>query len=142
MPGTRYIEAGHIDKGIRVLEWYLKAARKREKGVVLTNLCMGYTLKREYEQAASYCDQAVASYRGTKVPYNNRGVLRALQGDYEGAMADLRKAGCVGECPADLTKSTGPNMSVARRNLSRVQQRHAALQRQTEGERISQKDIK
>jgi len=142
VPGTRDIEAGQVDKGIRVLQWYLKAAPVRQKGVVLTNLCMAYILKREYEKAAGYCDHAVARDRPPKVAYNNRGVLRALQGDYTGALNDFRKAGCLRDCPAKLTIPGSLPMMVARQNLSRAEQQWAVMQRRLENERVSQQNDK
>ena len=141
VPGTRYIEAGQLDKGIRLLERTLKARQpefQSKRGPTLTNLCMAYTLKRDYEKAAGYCDQAVARDRLPKTAHNNRGVLRALQGDYQGAMTDFRKAGCLRNCPPELKGPASPSMNVARRNLIRAEERYVAVQQRGQGERLSQ----
>jgi hypothetical protein len=71
-----------------------------------TNLCVAYTLTREFEQALAPCNKAVSmagAFRHTVLlssasrevlakALSNRGVLRALSNDTAGASADFEKA--------------------------------------------------
>lgn len=58
--GTRAIESGQLDKGIRILEANYGRTPYRHKVAVLTNLCLAYTVKRDYDTAMDYCNRAVA----------------------------------------------------------------------------------
>ena len=98
-PGVAEIEQGRIDAGIRRLEKAWDVPHLKEP--VSISLCAAYTLKRDFEQAEVFCDQAVrsnpligGSWTGSNsdAAFNNRGVLRALQGDFEGAVSDFRQA--------------------------------------------------
>ncbi|HEX7060477.1 MAG TPA: hypothetical protein VF200_00815 [Woeseiaceae bacterium] len=74
--------------------------------VAATNLCVAHTVRREFEAATAPCNEAVAlarrsePTRGVHARTNtalaralsNRGVLRALAGDPEGAARDFRAA--------------------------------------------------
>ncbi len=69
------------------------AHENRYSDIQFTNLCTAYIVTRQFEKAEPACDRAVAAngdYVGTA--YNSRGVLRALQGDYFGAMEDFEEA--------------------------------------------------
>ena len=72
-----------------------------------TNLCVAYTLKRDFAAAGSTCETAldlaeridenvsIGTFRSkaaTGVAMTNRGVLRALSGDMSGAVRDFRDA--------------------------------------------------
>ncbi len=126
VPGTREVESGKIAKAIRISEMHLSHASPANKVAVLTNLCIGYILSKNFDQAEAYCDLAVSRANEKTVSYNNRGVLKALQGDYSAAMQDFESAvnsDCLGECsvttnvPADLPRPA------ARRNLKRMESR-------------------
>ena len=132
VPGTRAIEAGDLDKGINISKSNLQSVPYRSKSAMLSNLCMSYTLKREYDTATEFCDRAINHPSAGRVAYNNRGVLRALQGDYEGAQEDFGKA-AEGQCLVkDCSNSIGNNQeapkSVAQRNLGRAEVQFAAIQ--------------
>lgn len=124
VPGTRELESGKIAKAIRISKVYLPHVTHQKRVAVLTNLCIGYILSRELDQAETYCGEAVEIPSDRTVSYNNRGILKALQGDYSGAVQDLNDAvaaGCLNSCdnaenaPADLPRP------VARRNLDRAE---------------------
>ena len=119
--GTRAIEAGRLDKGIRILEANYGTTPYLLKGAVLTNLCLAYTLKRDFETAMDYCNRAVARGNNDREAHNNRGVLQALLGNYSAAAADFEEAGCLGECPNTLAVAGNQRMDVAKRNLDRAQ---------------------
>ncbi|MGI9221189.1 MAG: hypothetical protein ACR2QS_09160 [Woeseiaceae bacterium] len=122
VPGTHEIEAGKIDKAIRLSNAWLPHVAKKERGSVLTNLCIGYTLKKEFDRAEAYCDQAVEQSSNKTVSYNNRGVLKALQGDYEGAVQDFAEAsnaGCGDNCSNAAPKYSQHPRAIAMRNFDR-----------------------
>lgn len=75
-----------------------------------TNLCVAYSMLEEFDEAASHCDDAIQlaekaanSVRNSRKrreeatdkwahAYSNRGVLRAMRGDTNGATADFKSA--------------------------------------------------
>ena len=137
--GTRDIEAGRVDKGIRVTETHFASAPYEEKGAMLTNLCLAYILKQDFDAASSYCDRAVAHPRGrsSREAYNNRGVLNAMLGNYAAALSDFEQAGCLRDCAsAGGKRNANARMAVARRNLNRAQVQ-LARQQQDENFRAS-----
>ena len=131
--GTRAIEAGQLDKGIRILEAHLSTAPNRSKGAVLTNLCLAYTLKRDFETAMDFCNRAVARGYNDREAHNNRGVLHAMLGNYTAAVSDFAEAGCLRECPNNLAVTGNKRMDVAKRNLHRAKVQ-LALQEEQNGE--------
>ena len=92
VPGTREIESGKPLKAIKISKVYLTLVPPWRKVSVLTNLCIGHIMVNDFVQADHYCDQAVARKRENAVSHNNRGVLRAMQGDYTGAQEDFSVA--------------------------------------------------
>ena len=123
VPGTREIESGNAEKAIRISKVYLPRAKRKLKVAVLTNLCVGHILIRDFDQAEQYCDQAVARPNERVVSHNNRGVLKALQGDYKSAQRDFSiaaDAGCINSCDAIVPASGNRPRHVALRNLDRT----------------------
>jgi len=106
---------------------------QQDEFALSNNLCVAYTLSREFDKARIACDSAVngASSRevaqsgpiisaGTKrraldrydaMAFSNRGVLKVVQGDMEGARLDF-------EAAAALETS----VAAARNNLARFEQ--------------------
>lgn len=124
VPGTREIESGKIEKALRISKVQLPHTSQFKKVAVLTNLCIGYILSNDFEQAGDYCDQAVARPNDKAVSHNNRGVLRMLQGDHRGALQDFAIAvetGCVGPCSTSEAVRQDLPRSVARRNSKKAQ---------------------
>ena len=124
VPGTREIESGNIDKAIRISKVRLPHVSPKHKVAVLTNLCIGYIMSKDFDEAEDYCNQAVKRPNEKVVSYNNRGVLKALQGDYDGAMRDFARAaksGCFGEC-SDLEKAPKDlPRPIAKRNFRKAE---------------------
>lgn len=124
VPGTREIESGDVDKSIRISEVQLPRVSPRKKAAVLNNLCIGYILRGDLGKASDYCSKAVERRSDKTVSHNNRGVLKALQGDIEGAIQDFKKAitsGCLGECSNGIRVPQDLPRPVARRNLARAE---------------------
>ena len=129
VPGTRQLEKGELDKAERISEWAVESVSIRDKGKVLNNLCIIHTLKRDYEEAGPYCEEAVKR-GGGNVAYNNRGVLRSLQGDLQGAMDDFQvaaKLACGDGCDPNDADGRDTPTHVALRNLGRAQTKYAAI---------------
>ena len=91
--GTVDIETGNLDRGIRhsktALSFYTDNSRRTS---LLTNLCVGYTMKGEFDTARAYCDDAVESGWYTAVTANNRGVLNYLTGQYAASIDDFNRS--------------------------------------------------
>jgi Tfp pilus assembly protein PilF len=124
VPGTSEIESGNADKAIRISRVRLPHASPQEEVAYLTNLCIGYIMKKDFETAESYCDEAVNSSTEKSVSFNNRGVLKALQGDYIGAMEDFSNAanaGCVQGCNLSANAPRDLPRPIARRNLGKAE---------------------
>jgi len=124
VPGTFEIEFGEIDKAIRISKVWLPHIDRRKKVAVLSNLCIGYIRSNEFDQAEEYCDRAVEQPNQKTVSYNNRGVLKALKGDYAGAMQDFASAlnaGCSDDCfDAGNGRKDLPR-AVAQRNFGKAE---------------------
>ena len=98
-PGVSDIEDGRIDEGIARLEKSREVAHLKE--TVGITLCAAYVMNKDFERAETFCDRAVHANpplgntwfgSNSDAAYNNRGVLRALQGDLESAVSDFRQA--------------------------------------------------
>ena len=124
VPGTREIESGNIDKAIRISMVRLPQVSQQQKVSVLTNLCIGYIIIKDFDEAENYCNQAVERPNAHSVSYNNRGVLKALQGDYNGAMRDFASAAgsdCFGECSDSDSVPKHLPRPVAKRNFGKAE---------------------
>lgn len=90
VPGAAELGAGDIDAGIEILERQIDS-EDDNAGLVLATLCGAYVLDASLHKADRICDQAVEQYPG-ETAFNNRGVLRAFNGDFRGAGADFDRA--------------------------------------------------
>ena len=140
VPGTREIESGNPEKAIRISKVHLAVTEPRLKVAVLTNLCIGHILIKDFEQAELYCDQAVAMPNERTVSYNNLGVLKAMQGDYAAALQSFTiaaDAGCLNGCDATTQVPQDLPRPVARRNLDKAETRVAEARDATETDRVA-----
>jgi len=129
VPGTAEFEAGNVDQAIEKLQAQVGEAHGLRKGSVLSTLCAAYIVKGELGTATAYCDASVRY--GQRIAHNNRGVLRALQGDFDGADSDFSIAGKKSYGHFDA-KVTAARREVAERNSKRTQERWAAVRQQGE----------
>lgn len=83
------LASGHIARGIDMLHEQLESGD--DEGTVLAALCGAYVLNHDLVRAKPICSKAVHRFPG-KAAFNNRGVLRAMLGDIEGARHDFHKA--------------------------------------------------
>ena len=116
--GVDNIANGEVTKGVERLETRLGSDRQPQskRAPVLIDLCVGYTMLKDFEQASQACDQAVEIGWYSGLAYNNRGVLKITQGDYEGAIRDFSSA---------IEKSGADR--VAERNMEHAVERLAAI---------------
>ena len=101
------VMSGDYAKGISKLT---SIGGKRAKSFAANNnLCVAYTMTREFDNAATACEAALTASekygkyadsplypydisRDQAMAYSNRGVLRAVTGDLEGAKQDFESA--------------------------------------------------
>jgi len=87
VPGAAELENGQVTEAIEKLEAQVDSAQGDRKASVLTTLCGAYIVAGDFGSATATCEEAVKHNQRTA--YNNRGVLRALQGDLDGAKQDF-----------------------------------------------------
>ena len=90
VPGVAEITSGQVSEGIEILKQELDND-DANKGYVLATLCGAYILESSLEEATRVCTDAVETFPG-ETAFNNRGVLRAFSGDFEGAKEDFDRA--------------------------------------------------
>ena len=89
----KLLSTGFYDDAIEYLEHSIKQ-RSSNRDVQLINLCTAYVATEKLDKAREICNQAVGAkgnYRATAL--NSRGVMHALNGDYEAATSDFDLAG-------------------------------------------------
>ena len=138
VPGSQELEAGDVDGAISKLEPWLEVTTGRTKGSILTNLCAAYIMQGVFSKAESFCDQAVVSECrnstahsgnrsfGDAIAHNNRGVLRAMQGDYKGATSDFDLAALPARDPRDVRRLIHPYGAVVKANSKAVEESRIA----------------
>jgi Flp pilus assembly protein TadD len=133
VPGTRKIESGQIQEGIRLSEESLKWPGHDQRVAELSNLCIGYILSNQLDKAEPYCNRALENSSPESahsvVSRNNLGVLQAIRGDYGSAQVNFKSAwdtGCRRRCEnAEVTKLNDTH-HVALRNLQRMESQQLA----------------
>lgn len=90
VPGVEKLASGDISGGTAIL----KSALENEtvhRGYGLATLCGALTIDLSLQEAEEICSEAVATLPGPTA-FNNRGVLRTITGDYDGARYDFERA--------------------------------------------------
>lgn len=143
VPGTREIETGRPKDAIRLSNIYLPHIRGMQKVAVLTNLCIGHIMINQFEKAEQYCEEAASKPNERAVTHNNRGVLRALQGNFEAARADFAIAtnvSCKFACSESDTNDRNLPNHVARRNLQKTEARMVEVAPSPTSERLTSQE--
>jgi tetratricopeptide (TPR) repeat protein len=91
VPGVEQLESGNVERGIEILEEQLKTTDEESSSDIWATLCATYIIELSLDKAEPACNKAVAT-GPTYAALNNRGVLRAYQGDYSGAHDDFDRA--------------------------------------------------
>jgi tetratricopeptide (TPR) repeat protein len=90
--GADQLLAGHGERGIELTLRGLEVAQgAREEEAALSNLCAGYIMLKNYDEALKYCNLLLARNDRNWRGYNNRAVVYINTGQYDKAHADLLK---------------------------------------------------
>lgn len=90
--GAEELLAGRAERGVELTRRGLEVAQgKREEEAALSNLCAGYIMLENYDEALKYCNLLIARNDRNWRGYNNRAVVYINTGEYEKAHADLLK---------------------------------------------------
>jgi hypothetical protein len=77
----------------------------KSKLAVLTNLCIGYTMTRQFEEATEFCNHAVEIGQYEWITLNNRAVLNYLKRDFQASADDLNLASDTGHADWQATEA-------------------------------------
>ena len=88
--GAQELLAGRAKEGIELTLRGLKVAQgAREEEAALSNLCAGYIMLKDFDEALKYCELLIARNQESWRGYNNRAVIYINTGQYEEAHRDL-----------------------------------------------------
>ncbi|MDH3746660.1 MAG: tetratricopeptide repeat protein [Gammaproteobacteria bacterium] len=90
--GAQELLAGNAEEGIRLTRLGLDVAvGQRERNAGLGNMCAGYVMLSQYEQALEYCNQALVESDRNWRARSNRALIFIKMERYEDAEMDLIK---------------------------------------------------
>ena len=89
--GVEELEAGNVERGIRILEAQLQQANAVNSSDIWATLCAAYIISLSLPEASEACDKAVET-GPSFAALNNRGVLRAYKRNLDGAREDFDRA--------------------------------------------------
>lgn len=88
--GAQELLAGRGREGVELTLRGLKVAQgAREEEAALSNLCAGYIMLEQYDEALKYCELLIARNENSWRGYNNRAVIYINTRQYEKAHRDL-----------------------------------------------------
>ncbi len=91
--GANALLAGNAEEGVRLtLRGLANAANIRERTTGNANLCAGYILLEQLEQALTYCDRTLQQDDAHWRAYSNRALAYIKLQRYEDAEQDLQRA--------------------------------------------------
>jgi len=89
--GAAALNSGHIQEGLRLtLEGLKEAATVQDHAAGHTNACAGYVLLKQWAEALTHCNAALALDTSNWRTYNNRAAIYIEQGLYELGLQDLQ----------------------------------------------------
>jgi len=89
--GAAALEAGRIEEGIRLtLEGLRQPTGAQDKAAGYSNLCGGYAIVKQWNEALPHCNSAVELDRNNWRAFNNRASVYAGMGRYDLAVNDIR----------------------------------------------------
>lgn len=90
--GARQLLRGNGELGVELsLRGLAVAEGAREEEAALSNLCAGYIMLKQYDEALKYCDLVLARNDENWRGYNNRALIYIHTKQYEKAHADLTR---------------------------------------------------
>jgi tetratricopeptide (TPR) repeat protein len=88
--GAAALQAGHVEEGVRLtLEGLKTAASTQEIAAGHSNACAGYVLLKQWAEALTECNAALALDTSNWRTYNNRAAIYTEQGLFDLGMRDL-----------------------------------------------------
>jgi tetratricopeptide (TPR) repeat protein len=89
--GATALDAGRVEDGIRLtLDGLKQPADPIDKAAGYSNLCAGYAMLKQWDQALVHCNTALELNKNNWRTFNNRAAIYVARGQYELALADLR----------------------------------------------------
>jgi tetratricopeptide (TPR) repeat protein len=89
--GAAALNSGRVEEGIRLtLEGLKEAATVQDNAVGHSNACAGYVLLRQWAEALTHCNAALALDTSNWRTYNNRAAIYIEQGLFELGLQDLK----------------------------------------------------
>ena len=89
--GAVQLRLGNPESGIKLTRRGLDhATTEREKYSAYSNLCAGYILIAQYQNAVGYCDRALAIKKTNHHALSNRALARFYLKSYQQAEADVK----------------------------------------------------
>lgn len=89
--GASALDAGRIEEGIRLtLEGLQGPNVPQDKAAGYSNLCAGYALLKQWEEALKHCNTALALDDKNWRTFNNRAAIHSGRGQFDLAMRDVR----------------------------------------------------
>ncbi len=98
-PGVEALQSGDVAQGVAMTQ--SAEANQLDTYTRNLNLCVGFTKLAEFDKAEKACSTAVSSAQHHTLSarndirayaYNNRGVMKLMQNDNLGALADFKRA--------------------------------------------------
>lgn len=90
--GARKLLDGNAELGVELtLRGLAVAQGAREEEAALSNLCAGYIMLKQYEQALDYCNRVLQQNDRNWRGYNNRALVYIHTKQFDKAHADLEK---------------------------------------------------
>lgn len=90
--GAQELLAGNAEEGVRLTRLGLDVAvGQRERNAGLGNMCAGYVMLQQYEQALEYCNQALLENDRNWRARSNRALIFIKLKRYEEAEVDLSR---------------------------------------------------
>lgn len=90
--GASALTTGDPERGVELTLIGLKQARGTiERRAALSNLCAGYLMLEQLDEALRYCNEAIEVDELNWRVYNNRALIYVMKGEFELAEADLSR---------------------------------------------------
>ena len=100
--------AGDVEEGIRLTRIGLEAAvGRRERQAGLSNLCAGYVLLEQYDEALEYCNLALEENENNWRALSNRALTYVYTGRFDEARADLERGEAIAPYATSLKEVRG-----------------------------------
>lgn len=89
--GAAALDAGHVEEGIRLtLAGLNMPTPTRDRAAGYSNLCAGYAMLKQWDEALKYCDTAISLDTNNWRAFNNRAAVYVGKGQYDRAVSDIR----------------------------------------------------